>query len=56
VSLAIALSRLVERLRDSELSWKLSEDEKKALTLSLYRRIVARHDLLEEKFWETRNR
>ena len=54
VTVAIVLSRLVERIRESELDWRLSEAEKNELTLEFYRRIVKRHDLLEEKFWEER--
>ena len=52
VTVAIILSRLVERMRESDLDWQLSESERKELTLFFYRRIVKRHDLLEEKFWE----
>ncbi|MAS94185.1 MAG: rRNA methyltransferase [Verrucomicrobiales bacterium] len=54
VTLAIALSRLTERLRSSELEWRLSEKEKKELTLTFYRRIVRRHDLIESEFWDSR--
>ena len=54
VTLALAISRLVERLRESGLEWQLSEEEKKELTLRFYRRIVTRYDLLEEKFWASR--
>jgi tRNA (guanosine-2'-O-)-methyltransferase len=54
VTLALAISRLVERLRESGLAWQLSEEEKKELTLRFYRRIVTRYDLLEEKFWASR--
>lgn len=56
VTLALAISRLVERLRESALDWKLNDEEKKELTLRFYRSIVARHELLEQKFWESRNR
>ncbi len=56
VTLALAISRLVERLRESALDWKLKDEEKKELTLRFYRSIVARHELLEQKFWESRNR
>lgn len=55
VTLAIALSRLIERLRESDLNWRLSEKEKKELTLSFYRRIVRRHDLIESEFWDSRD-
>jgi len=51
VTVAICLSRLVERLRTEELDWKLSAEEKQKLTLEWYRRIVRRHELLEEQFW-----
>jgi len=54
VTLALAISRLVERLRAAGIAWQLSEAEKKELTLHFYRRIVTRHDLLEEKFREIR--
>lgn len=56
VTLALTISRLVERLRASSLKWKLSEEEKNDLTLRFYRSIVSRHELLEKKFWESRNR
>ncbi len=51
VTVAISLSRLVERLRVEKIDWGLSESEKKDLTLDWYRRIVRRHELLEEQFW-----
>ncbi|MBL9159442.1 MAG: RNA methyltransferase [Verrucomicrobiales bacterium] len=54
VTLALALSRLVERLRESQLDWQLTEAEKEELTLKFYRRQIARHDLLEEAFWKGR--
>ncbi len=54
VTLALAVSRLVERLRESGLDWRLSEPEKEELTLKFYRRQIARHDLLEEEFWAER--
>ena len=56
VTLALAVSRLVERLRGSEIDWRLNEAEKEELTLKFYRRLIARHDLLEESFWEDRGR
>lgn len=53
VTLAVSLSQLVARVRESEIDWHLSDEEQRELTLSFYRRIIKRHDLLEEKFWET---
>ena len=54
VTVAMALARLVERLRESDIQWKLSEKEKEEITLGYYRRIIKRHDLLEENYWENR--
>ncbi len=54
VTVALALSHLIERLRRSDLDWHLSEAEKEELTLKFYRRLIARHDLLEEEFWQNR--
>ncbi|MAB76626.1 MAG: rRNA methyltransferase [Verrucomicrobiales bacterium] len=54
IAVALTLSRLVERLRNSDLPWKLDEADKKEMTLAFYRRIVKRHDLLEENFWANR--
>ncbi len=55
VTVAMTLSRLVERLRKSDIQWKLSAKEKEEITLSYYRRIIKRHDLLEENYWENRD-
>ncbi len=55
VTVALTLSRLSERLRESEIDWPLSPEEKKKLTLDFYRRIVKRHDLLEKDFWNHKN-
>lgn len=53
VTVALAVSRLIERLRASGIDWELSEEEKKELTLCFYRRIVTRHETLEARFWES---
>ena len=52
VTVAITLSRIAERLRESDVAWSLSEKEKTELTLEWYRGIVKRHELLEEEFWK----
>ncbi|MDF1753114.1 MAG: RNA methyltransferase [Verrucomicrobiales bacterium] len=52
VTVALTLSRIVERLRDSDLDWRLSEEEKTKVTLEWYRGIVRRHELLEADYWE----
>lgn len=53
VTVALVLQRLVERLRSEGVAWQLAEAEKRTLTLEFYRRIVKRHDLLEEEFWKS---
>jgi len=52
VSVALCLSRLVERLRAEDVPWQLSEDERREITLAWYRAVVTRHDVLEREFWE----
>lgn len=54
VTLALVVSRLSERLRQSGIDWRLGDAEKEELTLKFYRRLIARHDLLEEEFWAGR--
>ncbi|MCL4171523.1 UNVERIFIED_CONTAM: hypothetical protein GTU68_011175, partial [Idotea baltica] len=55
VTVAMTLSRLVERLRDSDIQWHLCEKEKEEITLAYYRQIIKRHDLLEANYWENRD-
>ncbi len=45
VSAALILNELVSRLKRSEVAWGLSEEEKNALKLEWYQRIVKRSDL-----------
>ncbi len=54
VSVAITLSHVIEKLHRSDLPWRLTEEEKAELTLEWYRRIVRRHELLEQKYLEER--
>jgi len=54
VTVAITLSRLVERLRDEGHAWQLAETDREDITLDFYRAIVTRHDLLEVEFWNRR--
>jgi tRNA (guanosine-2'-O-)-methyltransferase len=48
VTAAITLSHMVERLRQSDISWELSDEEKKDLTLKWYRRIITDVDKLKK--------
>ena len=52
VTVAIAVSRLIERIRAEGIEWGISDEEKQQLTLEWYRRIIKRHELLEEEFWK----
>lgn len=53
VSAAICLSTLVPLLHKAGSACFLSEDEKEAIKLSWYRRIVRRSDLIEKEFLRT---
>lgn len=54
VSVAITLTTLMARLRHADaadpINWRLSPERREALTLEFYRRIVTRHEALEERF------
>jgi tRNA (guanosine-2'-O-)-methyltransferase len=50
VSVALCLHILLRKLRDSEIDWCMSEEEKKQLTLEWYRKIVRRSDIHEVRF------
>lgn len=53
VSVAICLSTLLGKLRSSEQPVGLSEDEKQALRLAWYRKIVRRSEVVEREFLRT---
>jgi tRNA (guanosine-2'-O-)-methyltransferase len=50
VSVAITLSSIIKRLRESDVSFGLSETEKDDLRLAWYRKVVKRSDLIEREF------
>lgn len=50
VSVALCLQVLIEKLRCSNLDWKLKEEEKENLILEWYRKMVKRSDLHEQQF------
>lgn len=52
VSAAILIHTLTGKLRNSNLNWKLSENEKIDILLDWLRKSVKKVDLLENKFWE----
>ena len=53
VSVAICLNTLLGKLRASQLPIGLSEDERMALRLAWYRKIVRRSDVVEREFLRT---
>lgn len=50
VSAAICLNTLLTKLRNSTISWRLSEEEKDLLRLRWFRKVVRRSDLIEQEF------
>lgn len=50
VSAAICLNTLLTKVRESNTSWQLSEEEKELLRLQWYRKAVRRSDLIEQEF------
>jgi tRNA (guanosine-2'-O-)-methyltransferase len=50
VSAAICLNTLLNKVRQSNTSWQLTEEEKNALRLQWYRKVVRRSDLIEQEF------
>ena len=52
VSAAICAYNLMQKLRNSDIPWTLTEDEIIELETEWYRRSIKSSKLLEEKFWE----
>jgi tRNA (guanosine-2'-O-)-methyltransferase len=52
VTVAITLSRIAERLRESDIDWHLSPEDRIEITLEWYRGIIKKHELLESEFWK----
>ena len=50
VSAAICINSILTRLRASEISWRLREDEKEFLRLQWYKKTVRRSELLEREY------
>ncbi len=54
VSAAITLYELGTRLRNTELPWQLTKNEKESLMLSWLRQSIKKVDLIEEQFFSSR--
>ncbi|MCL1822373.1 MAG: RNA methyltransferase [Prolixibacteraceae bacterium] len=52
VSAAVIVSRLMEKLRDSEIVWQMNENEKNDMIISWLRKNIKQCDLLEKRFEE----
>jgi len=52
VSVAVLLSGMIRKLHESNAAWQLTETEKRDITLSWYRKIVRRSDLIEKNCLE----
>jgi tRNA (guanosine-2'-O-)-methyltransferase len=53
VSVAISLNTLMKKLRDSEIAYRLSEEEKRLIRLEWYKKIVRGSDVIEREFLRT---
>jgi tRNA (guanosine-2'-O-)-methyltransferase len=53
VSVAICLNTILRKLRESEINFHLSEEEKRLMKLEWFKKIVRRSDLLEREFLRT---
>lgn len=53
VSAAICINSILTRLRASDISWRLREDEKEFLRLQWYKKTVRRSELLEREYLRT---
>ena len=51
VSAAICLNTLLTKVRDSEIDWSLSAEEKSEIRLTWYRKVVKRSELIEHEFF-----
>jgi tRNA (guanosine-2'-O-)-methyltransferase len=51
VSAAICLQTLVTKVRDSEMDWSLSDEERNEIRLTWYRKAVKRSELIEREFF-----
>lgn len=56
VSAALVLFTLTEKLRKSDIHWKLSHGEKQEILLEWTRRSVARPDVFEKEFFQRKNK
>lgn len=53
VSVAICLSTIIKKLRDSHVDFRLTEEEKRLIRLEWFKKIVKRSDLVEREFLRT---
>lgn len=53
VSVAISLNTIMKKLRESEVDFHLTEEEKRLIRLEWFKKIVKRSDLLEREFLRT---
>lgn len=53
VSVAISLSTLMKKLRESTIDFRLSEEEKRQIRLEWYKKIVRGSDVIEREFLRT---
>jgi tRNA (guanosine-2'-O-)-methyltransferase len=54
VSAAITMHHLTDKLRRTEINWRLTEEEKTNTKIQWIRNTVKKSDLIENRFWEER--
>jgi tRNA (guanosine-2'-O-)-methyltransferase len=56
VTAAVCMHHLSWKLKNSDISWQLSEEEKREIKLRWIRNVLQRSDLIEQKFYNNLNR
>lgn len=56
VSAALILFTLTEKLRESDISWQLSREERQEILMEWTKRSVARSDVFEKEFFHRKNK
>lgn len=56
VSAAITMHYLTDKLRNTDIPWQLSEDEKDETKIQWIRNTIKKSDLIEKRFWEEHGR
>ena len=56
VSAAVILHHLTDKLRNSEVNWKLTEEEKTEIKIQWIRNTIKKSELIEKRFWKEKGK